>query len=117
MSVATPTQTGTEETLQMIAKMIQDFGERAITPNRNKWDDDQHFPVEVMKELGNLGLMGVLVPEEYGGSGFGYQEYVTAISELAVIDPSIGLSMAVENKSLGLLFAIFSCFETRLNWI
>ena len=98
MSVVTPTQTNTDETLDMIAKMVQDFGERAITPHRNKWDDDQYFPIEVMKELGNLGLMGVLVPEEYGGSGFGYQEYVTAISELAVIDPSIGLSMAAHNS-------------------
>ncbi|WP_291728524.1 acyl-CoA dehydrogenase family protein [Bernardetia sp.] len=117
MSVATPTQTGTEETLQMIAKMIQDFGERAITPNRNKWDDDQHFPVEVMKELGNLGLMGVLVPEEYGGSGFGYQEYVTAISELAVIDPSIGLSMAAHNSLCTGHILQFGNEEQKKKWL
>ncbi|WP_338768276.1 acyl-CoA dehydrogenase family protein [Bernardetia sp. ABR2-2B] len=117
MSVATPTQTNTEETLQMIAKMVQDFGERAITPNRNKWDDDQHFPVDVMKELGNLGLMGVLVPEEYGGSGFGYQEYVTAIAELAVIDPSIGLSMAAHNSLCTGHILQFGNEEQKKRWL
>ncbi|WP_375559493.1 acyl-CoA dehydrogenase family protein [Bernardetia sp. OM2101] len=117
MSVVTPTQTNTEETLQMIAKMVQDFGERAITPNRNKWDDDQHFPVDVMKELGNLGLMGVLVPEEYGGSGFGYQEYVTAISELAVIDPSIGLSMAAHNSLCTGHILQFGNEEQKKRWL
>ncbi|MCC5945966.1 MAG: acyl-CoA dehydrogenase family protein [Bernardetiaceae bacterium] len=88
----------TVETQEMIAQMVRDFGEKHITPYRNKWDDEQYFPVEVMKGLGELGLMGVLVPEEYGGSGFGYNEYVTAILELAVIDPSIGLSMAAHNS-------------------
>lgn len=78
--------------------MVRDFSEKNITPYREKWDDDQHFPLEVFKELGKLGLMGVLVPEEYGGSGFGYQEYVTAILELGVADPSIALSMAAHNS-------------------
>ncbi|TAF33288.1 MAG: acyl-CoA dehydrogenase [Cytophagales bacterium] len=86
------------ETQQMIAQTIREFGAKHITPFRNKWDDDQHFPIEVFKELGKLGLMGVLVPQEYNGSGLGYVEYVTAISELAKIDPSIGLSMAAHNS-------------------
>jgi len=86
------------ETQKMIADMVRDFSEKNITPYREKWDDDQHFPLEVFKELGKLGLMGVLVPEEYGGSGFGYQEYVTAILELGVADPSIALSMAAHNS-------------------
>lgn len=117
MSVATPTQTNTNETLQMIAKMVQDFGQRAITPFRNKWDDDQYFPIEVMKELGNLGLMGVLVPEQYGGSGFGYQEYVTAIAELAVIDPSIGLSMAAHNSLCTGHILQFGNEEQKKRWL
>ncbi len=117
MSVITPTQTNTDETLQMIAKMVQDFGERAITPYRNKWDDDQYFPIEVMKELGNLGLMGVLVPEQYGGSGFGYQEYVTAIAELAVIDPSIGLSMAAHNSLCTGHILQFGNEEQKKRWL
>lgn len=86
------------ENQQMIAQMIRDFGAKEITPFRKEWDDNQHFPVELFKKLGELGLMGVLVPTEYGGSGFGYFEYVTAIAELAKLDPAIGLSMAAHNS-------------------
>jgi len=86
------------ENQQMIAQMIQDFGARYIKPNMMDWDESQEFPVEVFKQLGKLGLMGVLVPENYGGSGFGYLEYVTAIAELSKIDGSIGLSMAAHNS-------------------
>jgi alkylation response protein AidB-like acyl-CoA dehydrogenase len=86
------------ENQRMIAQMIRDFGAKEITPFRKDWDDQNHFPVPVFKKLGELGLMGVMVPDEFGGSGFGYLEYVTAISELAKIDPSIGLSMAAHNS-------------------
>jgi alkylation response protein AidB-like acyl-CoA dehydrogenase len=86
------------ENQKMIAQMIRDFGAKEITPFRKDWDDRQFFPVEVFKKLGELGLMGVLVPTEYGGSGFGYFEYVTAIVELSKLDPSIGLSMAAHNS-------------------
>jgi alkylation response protein AidB-like acyl-CoA dehydrogenase len=88
------------ENQKMIAEMIRSFGETHIKPKMMEWDEEQIFPVEVFKKLGELGLMGVLVPTEYGGSGFGYFEYVTAISELAKICGSIGLSMAAHN-SLG----------------
>lgn len=86
------------ENQKMIAKMIQDFGEKEMVPNRMEWDESQHFPLDLFKKLGHLGLMGVLVPEEYGGAGFGYNEYVTAIVELSKIDGSIGLSMAAHNS-------------------
>ncbi len=86
------------ENQKMIASMIQDFGKKEILPNLMKWDESQEFPVEVFKKLGDLGLMGVLVPESYGGSGFGYFEYVTAISELGKICGSIALSMAAHNS-------------------
>jgi len=82
----------------MIAQMINDFGDKEIRPKMMEWDESQEFPVSVFKKLGKLGLMGVLVPEEYGGSGFGYPEYVTAIAELSKIDGSIGLSMAAHNS-------------------
>ena len=82
----------------MIADMIKTFGKNEITPNVREWDDNQIFPVEVFKKLGELGLMGVLVPTEYGGSGFSYTEYVTAIEQLSILDPSIGLSMAAHNS-------------------
>lgn len=86
------------ENQQMIADMIRDFGAKEITPFRKEWDDNQFFPKELFKKLGELGLMGVLVPTEFGGSGFGYDEYVTAIVELSKLDPSIGLSMAAHNS-------------------
>ncbi|MCX6311862.1 MAG: acyl-CoA dehydrogenase family protein [Bacteroidetes bacterium] len=86
------------ENQQMIAGMIRKFGEENIRPKMMEWDESQEFPIECMKQLGELGLLGVLVPQEYGGSGFGYCEYVTAISELAKICGSIGLSMAAHNS-------------------
>ncbi|WP_242920872.1 acyl-CoA dehydrogenase family protein [Pontibacter liquoris] len=86
------------ENQRMIADMIRDFGAKHIKPKMREWDDSQEFPVDVFKQLGELGLMGVLVPAEYGGAGFGYLEYVTAIAELSKIDGSIGLSMAAHNS-------------------
>ena len=86
------------ENQKMIADMIRAFGEQHIAPFVKEWDDNQIFPTDVFKKLGELGLMGVLVPEHYGGSGFSYTEYVTAIEELSKIDPSVGLSMAAHNS-------------------
>ena len=86
------------ENQKMIAEMIRQFGKQNITPNVRNWDDNQFFPIDVFKKLGELGLMGVLVPQKYGGSGFSYTEYITAIEELAILDPSIGLSMAAHNS-------------------
>lgn len=82
----------------MIADMIRKFGKEHISPKLMEWDEFQEFPVEVFKKLGELGLMGVLVPTEYGGSGLSYTEYVTAIIELGKICGSIGLSMAAHNS-------------------
>jgi alkylation response protein AidB-like acyl-CoA dehydrogenase len=86
------------ENQKMIAQMVQDFGKREILPKSMEWDESQEFPMEVFKKMGALGLMGVLVPEEYGGAGFGYPEYVTAIVEVAKMDGSIGLSLAAHNS-------------------
>ncbi len=86
------------DTQIQIAEMIRDFGNKHIRPNMMEWDEQQIFPVEVFKKLGELGLMGVLVPEEYGGSGLGYFEYVTVVSEIAKICSSIGLSVAAHNS-------------------
>ncbi|MFN5183711.1 MAG: acyl-CoA dehydrogenase family protein, partial [Bacteroidota bacterium] len=86
------------ENQQMIADMIRKFGNEHIRPKLMEWDESQEFPVEVFKKLGELGLMGVLVPEEYGGSGMGYTEYVTVVSEIGKICGSIGLSVAAHNS-------------------
>lgn len=86
------------ENQQLIAQTVRDFADKNIRPQLMEWDESQHFPVEVFKKLGELGLMGVLVPENYGGAGLGYFEYVTAISELARVCGSVGLSMAAHNS-------------------
>ena len=82
----------------MIKQMVKDFADKEIRPNFMVWDESQEFPVPLFKKLGGLGLMGVLVPEEYGGSGFGYKEYITVISEIAQVCGSIGLSVAAHNS-------------------
>lgn len=89
---------GESESEQLIIQTVKEFGERHIRPHVMEWDEAQHFPLEVFKELGKLGFMGVLVPEEYGGSGLGYFEYVKVIDEISQIDPSIGLSLAAHNS-------------------
>ena len=86
------------ETQKMIANTVRDFGRQQIKPNMMQWDNNQDFPVHIFKDLGKLGLMGVLVPEEYGGSGLSYNEYITVIDELSQIDSSIGLSLAAHNS-------------------
>ena len=105
------------ENQQMIADMIRTFGKNEITPNVREWDDNQIFPVEVFKKLGDLGLMGVLVPTEYGGSGFSYTEYVTAIEELSILDPSIGLSMAAHNSLCTGHILQFGSEDQKKKWL
>ncbi len=82
----------------MIKQMVRDFAEKELRPNVMKWDESQEFPVPVFKKLGELGLMGVLVPTEYGGSGLSYFEYITVISEISQVCGSIGLSVAAHNS-------------------
>lgn len=82
----------------MIAEMIRRYAETNIRPHVMEWDESQTFPIDVFRELGGMGLMGILVPEEYGGSGMGYFEYVTAVSEIARVCGSIGLSVAAHNS-------------------
>lgn len=94
----TPSSEQIQENQEMISKMIRDFSSKEIEPHKMKWDETQEFPLKTFKEMGDLGLMGVLVPVEYGGSGFGYHEYVSAIIELSKVDGSIGLSMAAHNS-------------------
>ncbi len=87
-----------KEILAEIRQSVKDFGQKHIVPNMREWDEKQIFPVELFKQLGTMGIMGMLVPESYGGAGLGYMEYVTAIVELSKVDPSIGLSMAAHNS-------------------
>jgi alkylation response protein AidB-like acyl-CoA dehydrogenase len=86
------------ESQELIAQTVRDFADKHIRPKLMVWDESQVFPVEVFKKMGALGLMGVLVPEEYGGAGLSYFEYVTAIVEVSKVCGSIGLSMAAHNS-------------------
>src|SRR3954464_3560750 len=88
----------TSELTQQIAQAAKDFAQQHIKPNVMKWDETQEFPVETFKQLGKLGMMGVLVPEEYGGAGLGYYEYMAVIEEIAKVCGSIGLSVAAHNS-------------------
>lgn len=82
----------------LITQTIRDFAEKNIKPFVLEWDETQHFPVETLKKLGELGLMGIVIPEQYGGSGFGYFEYITALTELGKVDGSLTLSVAAHNS-------------------
>ncbi len=86
------------ETQRMVAVSAKDFAEQYIRPHIMEWDEAQTFPVEVFKKAGEMGFMGVLVPETYRGSGLGYHEYIAIVEEISKVDPSIGLSVAAHNS-------------------
>jgi alkylation response protein AidB-like acyl-CoA dehydrogenase len=106
-----------DENVQMIRQTVKDFAEKNIRPHFMEWDESQEFPVHVFKALGELGLMGVLVPEEYGGSGLGYHEYVAAIEELAKVCGSVGLSMAAHNSLCTGHIMMFGNEEQKKRWL
>lgn len=105
------------ENQQMITDMVRQFADQHIRPHVMEWDEAQTFPVETFKKLGELGLMGVLVPEEYGGSGFGYFEYVTVISEIAKVCGSIGLSVAAHNSLCTGHILTFGSEQQKKKWL
>ena len=82
----------------MIQQMTQDFAKKEILPNINLWDEKQYFPIDLFKKAGKQGLMGVLVPEKFGGSGLGYEEYILVIKEISKVCGAIGLSLAAHNS-------------------
>jgi alkylation response protein AidB-like acyl-CoA dehydrogenase len=86
------------DNLQLIRESARAFAETYIRPHVMEWDEIQHFPVDLMHKLGEHGFLGVLVPEEYGGAGLGYQEYITVIEEITKVCSSIGLSVAAHNS-------------------
>ena len=87
-----------KELITEIRQMARDFATKNIKPMLMQWDETQHFPVELFHELGELGMMGVLVPEKYGGAGLGYHEYKVVIEEIAKVCGAIGLSVAAHNS-------------------
>lgn len=105
------------ERVKMVADMARDFAEKHIRPYVMEWDEAQIFPVETMKKMGELGLLGVLVPEEYGGAGLGYFEYVAAIQEIAKVCSSVGLSMAAHNSLCTGHIMYFGNDEQKKKWL
>ncbi|HEY5919783.1 MAG TPA: acyl-CoA dehydrogenase family protein [Chryseolinea sp.] len=105
------------ENQRLVSQMIRDFGAREIKPKMMEWDEQQTFPIELFRKMGGLGLMGVLVPEEYKGAGFGYLEYITAISEISRIDGSIGLSMAAHNSLCSNHLLLFGNEEQKSRYL
>jgi len=105
------------ETQALIAQSIRDFAEKNIRPFIMEWDEAQIFPVSLFKKLGEMGFMGVLVPEELGGSGLGYHEYITIVEEISKVDPSIGLSVAAHNSLCTNHILTFGNDEQKKKWI
>jgi alkylation response protein AidB-like acyl-CoA dehydrogenase len=105
------------ESVQMVRNTVRDFAEKHIRPNVMTWDESQEFPIETMKALGELGLLGVLVPEEYGGSGLSYFEYVAAIEELGKVCGSVALSMAAHNSLCTGHILQFANEEQKKRWL
>ncbi|MCB9196185.1 MAG: acyl-CoA dehydrogenase family protein [Flavobacteriales bacterium] len=101
----------------MIQQMTRDFAEKEIRPDFMKWDETQEFPRELFKKAGDLGLMGVLVPQEYGGSGMGYNEYIMVIREIAKVCGSIGLSVAAHNSLCTNHILKFGNEEQKKKWL
>ncbi len=105
------------ETQTMIAQSIRDFAEKNIRPHIMEWDEAQIFPIPLFKKLGEMGFMGVLVPEELGGSGLGYHEYITIVEEISKVDPSIGLSVAAHNSLCTNHILAFGNEAQKKKWI
>jgi len=105
------------EELKMISSSARDFAEQFIRPYVMKWDETQYFPIEVLKKAGEMGFMGIFIPEEYGGSGLGYHEYVTIIEEISKVDPSIGLSIAAHNSLCTGHIYYFGNEEQKKKWL
>src|SRR5579872_910005 len=121
MTLTTETFTGYDfsasENQQMVQQMAKDFAEKHIKPHVMEWDEAQHFPRELFSQLGELGMMSVVVPEQYGGSGFSYFEYVTVIQEIARVCGSIGLSLAAHNSLCTGHILAFGSEEQKMKWL
>ena len=102
---------------KLVAESVRDFANQYIKPNVMDWDESQFFPKELFKKAGEFGFMGILIPESLGGSGLGYQEYVTIIEEISKVDPSIGLSVAAHNSLCTNHILLFGNDNQKNKWI
>jgi alkylation response protein AidB-like acyl-CoA dehydrogenase len=107
----------TSEVTQQVAQTARDFAQQHIRPHVMEWDETQEFPLHVFKKMGELGLMGVLVPEEYGGAGLSYFEYKTVIEEISKVCGSIGLSVAAHNSLCSGHILLFADEAQKKRWL
>jgi alkylation response protein AidB-like acyl-CoA dehydrogenase len=105
------------ETRATIAHSIREFAKKHIKPYMMDWDEHQTFPEDLFHKLGEMGFMGVLVPEEYGGSGMDYHEYITVIEEISKVDSSVGLSLAAHNSLCTNHILEFGNEEQKQKWL
>jgi alkylation response protein AidB-like acyl-CoA dehydrogenase len=107
----------TSEITQQVAQTARDFALQNIKPHVMEWDESQEFPLHIFKQLGELGMMGVLVPEQYGGAGLSYFEYKTIIEEISKVCGSIGLSVAAHNSLCTGHILAFGNEEQKGRWL
>jgi alkylation response protein AidB-like acyl-CoA dehydrogenase len=100
-----------------VKKMVRDFAESEIAPHAMKWDETQTFPKDVIRKLGELGMMGVIFPEEYGGAGLSYVDYVNVVEELSRVDGSVGISVAAHNSLCTNHLFQFGTEELKRKWV
>lgn len=105
------------EITEQVQQTAREFARQYIKPHVMEWDESQEFPVEIFREMGKLGLMGVLVPEQYGGAGLGYIEYKTVIEEIAKVCGSIGLSVAAHNSLCSGHILAFGNEEQKIKYL
>jgi alkylation response protein AidB-like acyl-CoA dehydrogenase len=105
------------EEQQQVRMSIREFAESEIAPHVKEWDEEEHFPVELLPKLAELGLLGIIFPEEYGGAGMGYVEYATIIEELSRVDGSIGISVAAHNSLCSNHIYMFGTEEQKQKYL
>jgi len=105
------------EEQNLIANSAKEFAEQYVKPFVMEWDESQYFPADVLHKAGEMGFMGIFIPEEYGGSGLGYHEYVAIIEEISKVDPSMGLSIAAHNSLCTGHIFYFGNNEQKRNWL
>lgn len=109
--------TAAAENIKLIRESARDFAETFIRPHVQEWDETQHFPLDLFNRMGSYGFMGVLVPEQYGGAGLGYQEYIAILDQIARVCGSIGLSLAAHNSLCTNHILMFGSEEQKLRYL
>ncbi len=106
-----------EDALKDCREMVRDFARTEIAPHVREWDEKSHFPMEIARKLGGLGLLGILVPEEYGGAGMTYRHYVAILEELGAVEGGIGLTVAAHNSLCTNHVFLYGSDEIRREWL